>query len=182
MKRELLFLLFSAIPPFSPKAPPVAPGCVVPFQGLFMEINRPMWVVRAAQVWVESDFNPRAAAKGSSARGLAQFLHPTWIAWGVKGASPFDPRAALISQNKYMGYLEAQTGGLNAAIGSYYVGIGKVLRAQYIAKSLGLKDQDAWLRMLPRLKTNPSRTKSYITKNNQRKQMIQSLLKGNSRI
>jgi hypothetical protein len=182
MMKNYLFIFLLSIPPFSSKAPPVTSGKVVPFQELFMEINRPMWVVRAAQVWVESDFNPKAASKSSTAKGLAQFLHPTWVAWGVKGASPFDPKSALISQNKYMCYLEAQTGGLNSGIGSYYVGISKVLRAQYIAKNLGLKDQDAWIRMLPRLHTNPSRTKAYIAKNLQRRTWIQTLLKNKSSI
>ena len=161
---------------FSPKAPKVAPGCVVPYQKTFVEINPRMWTMRAAQVWCESNFNPRA--KSSVARGLAQFTNGAWKSWGVKGKTPLDPYASLISQNKYMGYLEIQCdNNLNAATASYNCGLENVIRAQNLARRLRLPGQEAWLRTLPRITGRHSReTINYITNNKKKRKVIQDLL------
>lgn len=49
----------------------------------------PAVLARIAQV--ESNNNPNAAAKGSSAKGLFQFVDPTFAKYAPKGADPFDP-------------------------------------------------------------------------------------------
>jgi len=165
-----------AIAQFSPNAPKVERGCVVPYQKNFVEINPKMWTLRAAQVWCESNFNPRA--QSPYACGIAQFTSGAWKDWGVKGKTPFDPYAALVSQNKYMGYLEIKCGNnLNAATGSYNCGLGNVIRAQNLAKSLSLVGEDAWLRVLSRITgSHSTETINYIAGNKKRLKIIQDLL------
>lgn len=50
----------------------------------------PEYLIRAAQI--ESRMNPMAANPASSARGLFQFINPTWKQYG-NGADPLDPVA-----------------------------------------------------------------------------------------
>jgi hypothetical protein len=50
-------------------------------------------------VAIESGFNPNAAAKSSSAKGLNQFINKTWE---VPGTSPFDPKANALMGAEYI--------------------------------------------------------------------------------
>ncbi|MGB7963995.1 MAG: lytic transglycosylase domain-containing protein [Propionicimonas sp.] len=63
-------------------------------------------VVLAAQLAVESDWNPRAVSP-AGAQGLAQFMPATWRTWGGDldedgTASPFDPGDAIRAQADYL--------------------------------------------------------------------------------
>ena len=173
-----LLLAVNVFAQFSPKAPRPAPGCVVPYQQLFIQVGgKAVWVDRAAQVWVESGFNPKARSPGGD-MGLAQFTKGTWKKFG-KG-SPYDPKAAITAQNKYMGYLTIICGNdKTAAIGSYNCGEGNVQKAKYLAKKLRLQGKDAWLRVLPRITGRCAKiTRNYVVSNQKKRAQIAAMLKG----
>jgi membrane-bound lytic murein transglycosylase MltF len=180
MIKTLSVLLFTVnvFAQFSPKAPKPASGCVVPYQQLFIQIDgKNVWVARAAQVWVESGFNPKARSPGGD-MGLAQFTRATWKKFG-KG-SAYDPKAAITAQNKYMGYLTIICkNDLTAAIGSYNCGEGNVSKAKYLAKKLRLQGKDAWLRVLPRITGRCAKiTRNYVVSNQKKRAQITAMLKG----
>jgi cell wall-associated NlpC family hydrolase len=68
------------------------------------EISAPLL---AAQLDVESNWNPNAHNDGSGADGLAQFLPSTWATWGRDGdgdgqTDPRNPSDAIAAQAAYM--------------------------------------------------------------------------------
>jgi soluble lytic murein transglycosylase-like protein len=143
------------------------PGEVVPWQSLFISTAGPRWIDRAAQVQAESGFDT-AATSYCGAVGPAQFMPATWREWSRPGESPRDPVAALRSQHALMLWLEARTDGhLDPALGAYNAGLGSVRRAQRLAQSLGMTDQDAWLRTLPRVTgdAHAGETRGYLVHN-----------------
>lgn len=86
---------------------------------------------------VESNLNPRAAASGSSAKGLFQFIGPTWQQYG-NGGDPFDPAASADAGARFMGNNRKllQSAGVEATPGALYLshfagpgGALKVLRS-----------------------------------------------------
>lgn len=65
--------------------------------------------ILAAQLAVESDWNPRAVSP-AGAQGIAQFMPTTWATWGGDldedgTASPFDPGDAIRAQADYLCHL-----------------------------------------------------------------------------
>lgn len=155
--------------PAAPTRP--SPGEVVPWQGLFVSLAGPRWVDRAAQIQAESGFRPSAVSP-VGAQGPAQFMPGTWRdavrkGWAPPGSSPHDPAAALPAQHAFMLWLEAYCGNFEAALGGYNAGPGSVRKAQRLAQSLGLADQGAWLRTLPRVtgEAHSGETRGYIRNN-----------------
>jgi len=64
----------------------------------------------AAQIHIESAWNPHAHNPTSHATGLAQFIPTTWAAWGTDGngdnhADPHNPDDAITSQAAYLCHL-----------------------------------------------------------------------------
>ncbi|QCU77950.1 CHAP domain-containing protein [Citricoccus sp. SGAir0253] len=94
--------------------------------------------ILAAQIDQESRWDPRAVSP-VGAQGLTQFMPATWAQWG-NGADPFDPRAAITAQGRYMKHLRAQVAPLaqneNEAIrltlAAYNAGPGAVRQHQGI--------------------------------------------------
>jgi len=156
---------------FSKKAPKVEPGCIVPFQSLFIATNSIKWKDRAAQVWCESNFNP-TVINSIGAKGLGQFMDGAWKDWG-KG-SPLNPQDAIIAQNRYMVWLEMKCrNSNNAALASYNAGLGNIRKAQFLADKLNLVSQDAWMQTLPRITGKFStETLNYIKANNIKRQLL----------
>lgn len=66
----------------------------------------------AAQLDVESRWDPRAVSP-AGARGLAQFMPRTWARYGR--GDPFDPRAAIRAQGRYLKDLRRMVGRLGPA-------------------------------------------------------------------
>lgn len=61
----------------------------------------------AAQIEAESGWNAKAQSP-AGAKGLTQFMPGTWASVGQ--GDPFDPRAAIKAQGKYLGQLRSQLG------------------------------------------------------------------------
>lgn len=133
----------------------------VPWWDTFVRVAGPVRAPeRAAQVWAESGFNPRAASyrvlsngeKRPLAFGLAQFIPATWARYGRPGASPFDPEAAIDAQHRYMTDLERLfAGDWQTALGAYNCGPGNIKRAQRLADALGFQGSQAWRKTLPKV-------------------------------
>lgn len=144
----------------------------VPFEPTFRAVAGPRWVDRAAQVKAESLFRAGVTAPDGG-MGLAQFMPATWSwaqaqGWVARGASAYEPTAAITAQHAYMTWLESRTGGrLDPALGAYNAGLGSVRKAQLLAAQLGLQGQAAWLQALPRVtgERNASITRGYLTRN-----------------
>jgi len=86
--------------------------------------------VVAAQINMESGFNPRAVSP-AGAQGIAQFMPGTWASNAPRGSSPFDPNASLSAYTKLMGALLSQFGGnVRNALAAYNAGPGN-LKAGY---------------------------------------------------
>ncbi len=144
----------------------------VPFEATFRTVAGPRWVDRAAQVKAESLFRATVTAPDGG-MGLAQFMPATWAwvqtqGWVPRGASAFDPRAAITAQHAYMTWLESRTGGrLDPALGAYNAGLGSVRKAQLLAAQLGLHGQAAWMQALPRVtgERNANITRGYLARN-----------------
>jgi cell wall-associated NlpC family hydrolase len=75
----------------------------------------------AAQIEAESNWNPQAeshdAAGNVLARGISQFIDPTWATWGRDesgdgSASPYDPADAIMAQGRFMCALARDIAGL----------------------------------------------------------------------
>ena len=108
------------------------PGVPAAYQGWVSQAaaatRMPASVV-AAQINMESGFNPRATSP-TGAQGIAQFEPGTWSGLGIKG-SPYEPGAALQGYSKFMGGLVQQYGGnLRNALAAYNAGSGN-LRAGF---------------------------------------------------
>lgn len=144
----------------------------VPYEATFRAVAGPRWVDRAAQVKAESLFQAKVTAPDGG-MGLAQFMPSTWSwaqdqGWVPRGASAYEPSAALTGQHAYMTWLEARVGGrLDPALGAYNAGLGSVRKAQLLAAQLGLQGQAAWLQALPRVtgERNASITRGYLARN-----------------
>jgi soluble lytic murein transglycosylase-like protein len=81
--------------------------------------------VLAAQMRAESGFSPTAVSR-VGAQGIAQFMPATWAgSWNPwRGASPFDPAAAIPAQARYLRrLLDAVGGDLAHALAAYNAGL-----------------------------------------------------------
>lgn len=98
------------------------------------------WRLYKALLWAESKFDPDAESH-VGAKGLAQFMDPTWAAWSVKAgyahASPFDPEAAIVVGAYYMRWQiqswhwpRPDIDRLCLAMASYNAGLGNIIKAQ----------------------------------------------------
>jgi len=91
--------------------------------------------VVAAQINLESGFNPRATSS-TGAEGLAQFLPSTFAGLGIQG-SPYDPNSALAAYIKYMNQLLAQyNGNIRDALAAYNAGPGNLAAGYGYADSI----------------------------------------------
>ena len=180
MRKILIALLLSlaSVGARSPFLSPVERGCVVPYQTIFIQVDKPLWDTRAAQAWCESGFNPKAKSE-VGAVGLTQFMPGTWNQW-AKGQDPTNPTASITAQDKYMRWLEARCdNNLNAALGSYNAGLGNIRKAQFKAEQLGMSGDDAWMRVYPSVQKNQAfvkQTLDYITRNQEKRTEIKNLL------
>lgn len=100
---------------------------------------------------VESNLNPRASASTSSAKGLFQFINPTWQQYG-NGADPFDPAASADAGARFMANNRKllQSAGVDATPGALYLshfagpgGALKVLRSDPSARVASVLDASA---------------------------------------
>lgn len=84
------------------------------------------WQLLKAQIKAESNFNPTAVS-GAGAKGLAQFMDPTWKDWG--NGSQFNPEQSIKAQARYMSWLLKQFNNVSIiALAAYNWGIGNVKR------------------------------------------------------
>lgn len=78
-----------------------------------------------AQISQESGFNPNARSS-AGAEGIGQFMPGTWAGlirrYGMQGASPWDPYAAIQVMARYMGGLIRQYGNLQDPLSVYNSG------------------------------------------------------------
>ncbi len=85
------------------------------------------WRLLKAQARAESNFNPKAISH-VGAKGLAQFMDPTWEEWGE--GDPFNPEQSIKAQARYMRWLlerfDGQESQIEKALASYNWGIGNV--------------------------------------------------------
>lgn len=94
------------------------------------------WLYLAALAWGESTFDPDAEHEESGARGMFQFMEPTWSEYGHgPWDKAFDPVEATIAAARYLawirGYLaEGRRFGPEWEIASYNVGPGRVRNAK----------------------------------------------------
>lgn len=147
-------------------------GYQFPYQSIFQQVAGSRWIERAAQVWAESGFNPKAQSS-VGAKGLAQAMDATWRdyqknSWVPKGSSPFDPLPAIMGQDRYMLWIAPHVAGIwHAELGSYNAGLGTVLKAEKVAGLVGVPGVDAWLAVLPRVSgvANAAQTAGYIKHN-----------------
>lgn len=84
------------------------------------------WLRFKAQVAAESNFNPEAVSS-VGAKGLAQFMSPTWKEWG-KGRDIYNPEANIDAQIRYMKWLLDRVTNWDCAYAAYNWGIGNILR------------------------------------------------------
>jgi hypothetical protein len=101
--------------------------------------------VLAAQLYVESNFNPFAVS-AAGARGIAQFMPATARSYGL--ADPHDAPAAIDAQAHLMRDLLRRFGSVSLALAAYNAGPGAVERCgcippypetqAYVARVLGL--------------------------------------------
>ena len=99
----------------------------------------------SAQLFVESNFNPFAVS-GVGARGIAQFMPGTALAYGLR--DPYDPAASISAQAHLMRDLLRRFSSVALALAAYNAGSGAVERCgcvppypetqAYVAKILGL--------------------------------------------
>ncbi len=162
-------------------------GSPVPFAATFRAVAGPRWADRAAQVKQESRFNPKALSP-VGARGIAQFMPATWawsqrMGWIPAGADPWDPSFGIQAQHGLMGYHEARLatvfqswqGAFDGSLGAYNAGEGSVRKAVRLARDLGLADDAAWLRTLPRVTgSHAQETQGYVRQINRFRMELQS--------
>ena len=84
------------------------------------------WLMLKSQVKAESAFCPTAQS-GVGAKGLSQFMDPTWKEWG-KGQNVLNPEASIDAQARYMRWLLNRVTTWECALAAYNWGIGNVLR------------------------------------------------------
>jgi hypothetical protein len=102
-------------------------------------------IVRAAQLYAESNFNPFARSP-AGAQGIAQFMPGTAAVVGL--LDPFDPEAAINAQAHLMRDLLGRLGSVPLALAAYNAGEGAVAACgcipsipettAYVARILGL--------------------------------------------
>lgn len=83
------------------------------------------WFKFKAQIKAESNFDSQAVSP-VGAKGLGQFMDPTWGDWG-KG-DPFNPEANIDAQVRYMKRLLDRLTTWELAWAAYNWGIGNVLK------------------------------------------------------
>ena len=88
--------------------------------------NRIGWRWLRAQALAESALDPKAVSP-AGAKGLTQFMDPTWGEWG-KG-DVFNPEQAIEAQCEYMNWLMDKLNDRRRAFAAYNWGIGNVQRA-----------------------------------------------------
>jgi len=108
------------------------------------------WFWLKAQIKAESAFNPTAKS-GVGAKGLGQFMPPTWGEWG-RGQDVFNPEANIEAQARYMKWLLGRVTTWDCAFAAYNWGIGNVLKVW---------QNSNWKNTLPK------ETKDYIVRINQ---------------
>ncbi len=84
------------------------------------------WLRFKAQIKAESAFDPNAVSS-VGAKGLAQFMDPTWKEWG-RGKDVFDPEANIDAQIRYMSWLLNRVTMWDLSFAAYNWGIGRVLK------------------------------------------------------
>ncbi len=108
------------------------------------------WYLLKAQARAESNFNSEAESP-AGAKGLTQFMDPTWAEWGA-GGSQFNPEHAISAQARYMKYLldyfDRET---EQALAAYNWGMGNVRKA-VVAHGAGF------------LEVAPQETQDYVAK------------------
>ncbi len=133
------------------------------------------WRWLKAQLFQESKFDPNAVNSRSGAKGLAQFMDPTWgdmlvnVPGMPKTATPFDARWAIEAAAWYMAKLRSiwradrsEDDRRRLAQASYNAGIGNVARAQREAK--GALGYAAIISCLPKVTgdDNAAETRLYV--------------------
>jgi hypothetical protein len=91
----------------------------------------------AAQLEAESGFDA-AAVSPAGALGMAQFMPETWAGdWNpYRARSPFDPRAAVLAEARYLGRLIARAGGdVPRALAAYDAGWARSARRPWPAET-----------------------------------------------
>lgn len=125
----------------------------------YAELNNLEWLKIKAQIKAESNFNPGAESP-VGAKGLGQFMNPTWREWG-NGFSVLDPEANIDATCRYMRWLLRQFDqDERHALAAYNWGIGnlKKLLARLAAEE---GHADTWIGHLP------DETAKYLVKINQ---------------
>lgn len=111
------------------------------------------WSLLKAQAMAESAMNPEAVSP-AGAKGLTQFMLPTWKEWGEHG-DPFNPEHAIKAQARYMRWLldsfKEEEAQVEKALAAYNWGIGNLKGA--------MTRWDGW-----RLASLPRETYLYIIK------------------
>lgn len=87
------------------------------------------WLLLKSQIKAESNFD-RKAESPAGARGLAQFMAPTWHEWGTKNFDDaFNPEDSIKAQAAYMNWLRKEfITDVDDILRAYNWGIGNVKR------------------------------------------------------
>lgn len=94
------------------------------FNELESKFNLPNGTLKSVAS-IESNFNPNAKAKGSSAKGMFQFTDATAKDYGL--TNPFDPYASADAAAKYISNNAKRYGGdIGKAVLAYHAGPGEV--------------------------------------------------------
>jgi soluble lytic murein transglycosylase-like protein len=115
------------------------------------------WRLLKAQVRQESVFDPLAVSH-AGAKGLSQFMDPTWkwakeMGWIPEDADVFDPEQNLKAQACYMRWLlNKWNEDVPKALASYNWGIGS------LRKCIARNGEEGWLEYLPK------ETKTYLAR------------------
>ena len=84
--------------------------------------NVPVVIIKGV-IATESSFNPKAKAKGSSARGLMQLTRAAAQDVGTPYGSLFDPRTNIFAGTRYLSSMVSRF-GLVGGLRAYYQGAG----------------------------------------------------------
>lgn len=108
------------------------------------------WLWMRSQMLAESYANPRAVSS-AGAKGLLQFVGPTWAEWNPNG-DIFDPEESIKTGCRYMSWLMGQFhGDREKATAAYNFGIGNM-------KKCITAHGDGWKDHLP------TETRNYLTR------------------
>lgn len=145
-----------------------------------MKAYLPQWAPEwgHAQLYQESRWNPKALNASSGAKGIAQFMDPTWQDMidqlgFVDTASPFEPMFAIPAFAFYMKQQRAkwtaprpEADRRRLAQASYNSGFGNILSAQRAAHNAS--DSGSILAALPQVtgEKNAAETLDYVLKIN----------------